>query len=606
MADVQKLLKNILSAIYGKDVRQSIHDAIKQCYYDGKAGGNDLEARDRAAAAEARMDTFTSLKNGSTTGDAELMDIRIGLDGTKYGSAGSAVREQIRDTRTIEVSEVEPTRENTVLWINPNDRGTVYLNGMKDGKETTIALDHTIIRVKNKSGVWESLPAISGESVYDMAVRHGYIGTEDEFMEELMSAGWVDAVVQLEEKKLDKEEALSSDTKKLYGLTDDSTLDDLYKELHRSVGTIETTVRKDLGDKWLLCNGSCFNAEQYPELYEVMPLNYATALTNVHDSILLETDHVLGFAYGNGWYVVVGQDMSSDQANIFVCFSNDLVTWTRKVIENPVSTTYTTARFIIRYVNDKFVMVVDCSVYSASNPGDEWTRTVIQDPGIYIPSIYGIAYGNGYYVVSYILTGDSGIIAYTTDISGAWTTYAWNVVGRYGNVRFLNGHFILPCFSGELVHFSSPIYIDTLEVVTVGNSLRDVLYANNTYTVLSAYSGEVRKFMLYTSSDLVNWTPGASVDAVITWWDEAISFINDEYVLLFNRDNRRYIAHTSNPNGEFELTPAIEEGNTFGPTCIFENAVFATNNNYQFMANFRNMLPNISYDKAYAYIKAAE
>ena len=101
MADIRTYLEAILSAVYGKDVRQSIHDSIKQCYYDGKAGAIDLEARERAAAAEERMDTFTSLPSGSTSGNSELMDIRVGLDGTKYSNAGTAVREQIRDTRTI-------------------------------------------------------------------------------------------------------------------------------------------------------------------------------------------------------------------------------------------------------------------------------------------------------------------------------------------------------------------------------------------------------------------------------------------------------------------------------------------------------------------------
>ena len=132
MADVQKLLKNILSAVYGKDVRQSIHDAIKQCYYDGKAGGNDLEARDRAAAAEARMDTFTKLAAGSTTGDAELIDIRVGLDGKTYANAGTAVREQIRDTHVMEVSTTEPTRENTQIWINPNEHDDFCLPEIND------------------------------------------------------------------------------------------------------------------------------------------------------------------------------------------------------------------------------------------------------------------------------------------------------------------------------------------------------------------------------------------------------------------------------------------------------------------------------------------
>lgn len=132
MADIQTYLKAILSAVYGKDVRQSIHDSIKQCYYDGKAGAIDLEARERAAAAEARMDTFTSLPSGSTSGNSELLDIRIGLDGTKYSNAGAAVREQIRDTRTIEVTTSEPSKENTQVWINPNETDDFVLPEIKD------------------------------------------------------------------------------------------------------------------------------------------------------------------------------------------------------------------------------------------------------------------------------------------------------------------------------------------------------------------------------------------------------------------------------------------------------------------------------------------
>ena len=58
---------------------------------DTKVNENDL------IVERKRIDSFTSLAQGSTTGDAELIDGRVGTDGVTYSNIGTAIRTQIKN-----------------------------------------------------------------------------------------------------------------------------------------------------------------------------------------------------------------------------------------------------------------------------------------------------------------------------------------------------------------------------------------------------------------------------------------------------------------------------------------------------------------------------
>ena len=69
MATIQDYLDLIKNAIYGKDVRQAIHDGIQQCYYDGKAGAIDLEARQEIDSLISDI----TIENSEIIYDAEIV-----------------------------------------------------------------------------------------------------------------------------------------------------------------------------------------------------------------------------------------------------------------------------------------------------------------------------------------------------------------------------------------------------------------------------------------------------------------------------------------------------------------------------------------------------
>lgn len=103
MAGIEEYLNKIKNAVYGREVRQAIHDGIETCYKEGKAGATDLVARENIAQVNAvlsaRIDELIA-PSGEAPSAAEVTDARIGADGRTYTSLGLANRTQFTDLKS--------------------------------------------------------------------------------------------------------------------------------------------------------------------------------------------------------------------------------------------------------------------------------------------------------------------------------------------------------------------------------------------------------------------------------------------------------------------------------------------------------------------------
>lgn len=111
MSSILDFLNVIARGKYGRDVRQAIVDAISQCYQDGKAGVNDLAARQLIEQVMA--------VNEDQEADIAALAARIaelegaGPSGGTTDTTTTTVPTYIIDTGTVQVSNVTKKSSKT-------------------------------------------------------------------------------------------------------------------------------------------------------------------------------------------------------------------------------------------------------------------------------------------------------------------------------------------------------------------------------------------------------------------------------------------------------------------------------------------------------------
>lgn len=116
---------------------------------------------------DSRLNNIISLKDGSTTGDAELTDIRVGYDGEKYDSAGAAVRGQ--------ASKLSGENKDIIAIVKSMIKSAGYNALTFDFVEGIIDSANGNVGVSKNNAITDFISSDSfGDEIVYISVQEGY------------------------------------------------------------------------------------------------------------------------------------------------------------------------------------------------------------------------------------------------------------------------------------------------------------------------------------------------------------------------------------------------------------------------------------------------
>ena len=150
MSDISTILQNILSAIYGKDVRQAIHDGIELCYTDATQTDTTLTQSGRSADSKTVGDRFDDLESQIPVVDQ--VPTENSTNAVQSGGVKSAL-----DTLQAQIPQIDPTLSQSGQAADAKEVGDKIISLNEDfSKLVTVGnlfgLDNIVYNAKLSSG----------------------------------------------------------------------------------------------------------------------------------------------------------------------------------------------------------------------------------------------------------------------------------------------------------------------------------------------------------------------------------------------------------------------------------------------------------------------
>ncbi len=246
---------------------------------------------------------------------------------------------------------------------------------------------------------------------------------------------------------LNKGSLLKDSTAALFGLGTDAVPDDALRAIPdrmEPIGTIKTTVRTDLGDNWLLCNGDEIDETEYPELAQMTGRLSGGLSPKYQDNFRHQnrpTQDYCAYSASDGSKIVT---VVHDTNKVYFYVSTDLVNANKTSYTLSLSTDnyavvgldYINGYWVLLYASTGDTKSVHIKISSTADEGSWSTDYNIGNPsGGHSIGYATIAYSNGYYVVTAAdWSGESRkFFSSQTLTVNDWTAYDYVLKDASGN-----------------------------------------------------------------------------------------------------------------------------------------------------------------------------